>query len=386
MKEEFFCRVFSGPEGRYNGPATVSLREGRLELVLAEGSVLDFSLDRITARLGGDTESQLVLLAPQTGEPDLELYLEDLGALEPLQRRAPEPLLASLTQVTQSRRRNRRRGWWWWMLVGGLLAGVACFFLFGLGFLTERAVQRIPPEWETQLGKAAVKQVLIQYPTVTEPVVMQAVETIQQRLQGALVAPPYEFQIHVVQSEEINAFALPGGQMVVFTGLLEAAETPEEVAGVLAHEFQHVLQRHGLKNLVQSLGIRVLLGALIGDSSALLVLLERSAEKLLTSRFSRQQETEADLEGVALLHRAHLSPEGMISFFERLAEEEGAFRTATAMVASHPLSAQRATRIRSAFAALPAQELQPLEIEWTEVRQRCQEADTSSPDSVFSPE
>ena len=80
---------------------------------------------------------------------------------------------------------------------------------------------------------------------------------------------PYKFEVTVVKSDVVNAFALPGGYVVVFTGLMKKAETGEEVAGVLGHELNHVLQRHGMERIVKNLGLIAVVSIILGDQQGL---------------------------------------------------------------------------------------------------------------------
>nr|MBI3612912.1 M48 family metallopeptidase [Nitrospirota bacterium] len=109
------------------------------------------------------------------------------------------------------------------------------------------AVNRIPTEWEQPIGEAARSQFLAGQTVVKEGPAVAALQEITKRLADAASGNPYKFEVTVVRSDIVNAFALPGGYVVVFTGLLKKAESPEEVAGVLAHELNHVLLRHGLE-------------------------------------------------------------------------------------------------------------------------------------------
>ena len=90
---------------------------------------------------------------------------------------------------------------------------------------------------------------------INEGPAVAAVQEMTHRLTEAIPENPYTFEITVVKSDVVNAFALPGGYIVVFTGLMKKAESPEEVSGVLAHELNHVLQRHGLERIVKQLGL-----------------------------------------------------------------------------------------------------------------------------------
>ena len=175
----------------------------------------------------------------------------------------------------------------------------------------------------------------------------------------------YKFEVTVVKSDVVNAFALPGGYIVVFTGLMKKAESGEEVAGVLGHELNHVLQRHGLERIVKQLGLVAVVSIVLGDQQGLAGLMRQLGVELMTLKFGREQETEADLTGLQLLVRAKINPSGMITFFQRLAEkDEGRME----WLSTHPMSQGRAERLKSELAAMPKRDPLPFTFEWGKVR------------------
>ena len=185
------------------------------------------------------------------------------------------------------------------------------------------------------------------------------------RLTAQIQNNPYKFEVTVVKSDVINAFALPGGYVVVFTGLMKKAVSGEEVAGVLSHELNHVLQRHGLERIVKSLGIMTVAAIVFGNQQGLIGMMKQLGVELFTLKFGREQETEADLTGLQLLQRAKIDPSGMITFFERLSEkDEGRME----WLSTHPMSAARAERLKAELAALPKKSPEPFTFDWKQVQ------------------
>ncbi len=132
----------------------------------------------------------------------------------------------------------------------------------------------------------------------------------------------------------------PGGYIVVNRGLLEKTETPEELAGVLAHEVQHVVQRHATRALFREMSVRILLASLTGDANGLGQALS-AAGKLGGLRYQRGDEEAADRDGMKMLQAARIDPSGMISFFRRLAREGQRGPQAPAYLSTHPQTADR---------------------------------------------
>jgi predicted Zn-dependent protease len=173
----------------------------------------------------------------------------------------------------------------------------------------------------------------------------------------------HKFQFFVTDDKSVNAFAMPGGFVVVHTGLLLQAATPEEVAGVLAHEVQHVEQRHSLRRIAQSLGLSAAVSILFGDLSGLASL----GGDLLQLKFSRDHETEADREGLKVLVAAKINPAGMRDFFGKLAEQS---KLDMGFLSTHPASAERMADIDRLIKALPeaAQKAPPLSYDYAAIK------------------
>jgi predicted Zn-dependent protease len=201
----------------------------------------------------------------------------------------------------------------------------------------------VPASAEIALGENTWDQLAPPSAQCTDPAALAYVESLAAPLL-AQVDSPYDFQFRVVDDDSINAFALPGGFITVHYGLLKAAESGEEVAAVLAHEMQHVLQRHGLKRILHQIGGWTLLGTVLGFAD--LSSLTGIAMSLVGRGYDRDQERESDALGRALLKQARIDPRGMAIFFDRLAKEhEGV--APPAILSTHPGSEERAATARA---------------------------------------
>lgn len=135
----------------------------------------------------------------------------------------------------------------------------------------------------------------------------------------------YKYNIKLVKNPAINAFALPDGQIIVFTGLIAASKSPEEIAGVIAHEISHVELRHGIRQLIRVMGISYLTAIVIGvgfEGAEIPETISEIANVLIYVKYSQEFEKEADLNAVALLHNTGISIKGFITFFDRLIHNE----------------------------------------------------------------
>lgn len=293
------------------------------------------------------------------------LYLKHPDLIRAFREAAPDHLSQPFEQAAERVRQVRHRHRVMWGAVAGSIVAVALGLWFGADLLVEMAVSRIPIEWEQKLGEAAYKDFLSHQDVMKEGPAVKAVEEMTQRLADQIPNSPYKFHVTVVKSDVVNAFALPGGYVVVFTGLLKKADSGEEVAGVLGHELNHVLQRHGMERMVKSLGVMAVVAIIVGDQQGLMGLMRQVSVELLTLKFDRAQETEADLTGLQLVYRARIDPHGMITFFQKLSEkDEGRIE----WFSTHPMSSARADRLKAELTALPKRSSEPFTFQWNEVQ------------------
>ncbi len=161
-----------------------------------------------------------------------------------------------------------------------------------------------------------------------------------------------DFDIYVSNSQDVNAFAAPGNIIVVNEGLIDKAESIEEVAGVLAHELGHLEQKHVLKSLAGGMGSlfgTLLLGSFIGYDAALLV---SNASDFVSLKYSRDDELAADRQGFIFLQNSKVSTQGMISFFDKLSEIE-TIPPLMSVASTHPASKDRVVALKALLLQYP---------------------------------
>jgi predicted Zn-dependent protease len=209
----------------------------------------------------------------------------------------------------------------------------------------------VPVAWEEALGRSAVSYLAPPERRCGDPALGAAMDAIVARLLAAGPPSPYTMRVYVVNRPVVNALAAPGGHVVIFHGLLERTSTPEELAGVVAHELQHILRRHTTRAVIQDVGTGLLLMALTGDVTGPLAYGLQTARALGELRYSRRAEDEADVEGMKMLLAARVDPAGMIAFFEKIQKEEGAQPKALTYLSSHPMPEERIARLKSLAAS-----------------------------------
>ncbi len=331
--------------------------------LVVEGQSVAAPVDTIGVTLGGFDHKQLYLFWHQE-EGRWAMSPQDAAAQEQLIHFAPAPLNALLHSASKDIRRHKHRFGMTLSLLA--LVFVLPLLLAGIFFWQSDRVaawvaNHISIEQEVQLGKQAFQQATRGLRLRQTGADWQAVSTIGNQL---TTGSRYSYHWYIADDPVINAFAVPGGFVVVDSGLIKAADSAEEVAGVLAHEVQHVEQRHTLKNLIQSLGWRAVLSLALGDVSGGTVV--SAAANLGELKFSRDLESEADLGGLAALKKAGIAPSGMLSFFSRLAKQDG---NPVPFLSTHPASAQRLHALQTAINRQGAWPANPLPYDWAAIRQ-----------------
>ncbi len=156
---------------------------------------------------------------------------------------------------------------------------------------------------------------------------------LSSRLKQQLVFSEYDYKIKILDNPQVNAFAIPGGRIYIYKGLISFCDTPEQLAAVLAHEMGHVEKRHVVSKLIKEFSLTILFSILSGGDAILLTDLWQS---ILSSSFDRKQEKEADMFALALLEKASISPRASASFFRKLNNENLSYNENLEIVMTHP--------------------------------------------------
>lgn len=248
----------------------------------------------------------------------------------------------------------------------------AALYVWGIPGLAAVVAPYVPTSWEARLGRTVSEHLAPPNRRCVEATGMQAIRDITETLLAPAQNSPYTFRVIVANNPSVNALAAPGGYVVVFRGLLEATQSAEELAGVLAHEFQHILLRHSTRALLRYASTGLLVAAVTGDVSGAMAFGVEGARLLGELRYSRQDEEEADREGLRMLVDAGVDPAGMIAFFETLEHRQGAAPTLPAYLSSHPTTESRIQRLRRLTPTPPADTTRLLPVlDWREVRRLC---------------
>jgi len=328
---------------------------------------------KLRGRLGGYDDRWMIFT--MVGGPGLELWVdpEMLAELKESADDYPRAFRRQLfsleiQQMTRARIRIASR-----VVAVAFVIGLVVWFL--QGDMVPRVVDVVPVAVEQSLGDVAAEALVEDYELCEDEPLTRAVSDVLQRLVGTGGANPYSFQVRILKSDGVNAFALPGGDLFLLSGLLSLAEDLDEVAAVLGHEVQHVLSRHGLAGLVRRAGVRASVGLALGNSSDVLQVLGAYAGSLVTMKYGRDQEEEADRGGVVRMVGAGFDPQASVRFFGRLAEEQpdggGAMREAKALFSTHPTSQRRQARLKAQVWELSRTPVTSPTVDWDRLKNRC---------------
>lgn len=224
-------------------------------------------------------------------------------------------------------------------------SSLPCRALLTLGATLTLTACAMDAAEERKLGAEAAAEIERRVQVVRDPEGERALATIGNALVAAGGAVPHPYQFRIVRDSSVNAFALPGGFVYVQTGLLRNARDVSELAGVLGHEVAHARLSHGADQARKQQGLSAAITVVclftgLCDGGLSQVAINVGAN-VLTAKFSRTDELEADSAGIVYTTRAGVDPRGMIRFFARLREQSGNAPAYMEWISTHPMEGTR---------------------------------------------
>ena len=339
--EGYKARYFSG-RAAVGDEVQVRLRIDGVDFVTANGDPQDtwpYDALRLVDR---DHLDERVRLARGPSSPErLDIIAPD--ALPALYARVPR-----LCPPGPFRRETLRFVVIWAAGLGALALAV----LFGISLLTSGIAGLVSPDWEERVGNDVVEslgELLTREDDGGRFCDSQAASRALDLLTARMMQErelPYDVKLWFLDVSPINALTAPGGNVVLFRGLIDEAESPDEVAGVIAHELGHVIERHPLEGWIRAVGVAALFDLFAGSSGGATAVTGIS-ESLIHLSYSRRDERAAELLALELLTWSDLRRDGIAMFFDRLAEKEASGGGLVEYFSTHPSHMDRASAARA---------------------------------------
>lgn len=354
-------------------PATLAIAGDHLEARTRDGEVHLLALAGVRLEIGGES-GHVVYCRPALDARGVTITCEAPAFPAALRSVGRGDLVAAVDAIVAKGTRDRRRG------RIGAFAGLAVIGLLGLGLWwvpthgLPAMAMALPLTVDRNLGDIAIEGMRGEFgPEVHTPATDAILREIVGRLSTQARPQGFVYRWRVVRRREVNAFALPGGQIVVFEGLLRRAARGDQVAGVLGHEISHVTFRHGLRAVARSAGVSIGVRVLLGDASALGDVMRSAGASAILNSYSRDQESEADAEGARMVAAAGLDPHGLAEFFDLLRSESASEMPGMlAWMSTHPGHNDRIAALARLLPTLPRGPARPLATAWAEVQAEIQ--------------
>jgi predicted Zn-dependent protease len=353
--------LLHGPELPASGvPTRLHFRGDYLRVVRPDGGVEDVAATSLRISVTGFNEDTLQLAWDRNGQTHA-VTVSDPDAQKDLLGSAPEGVAGNLRKGHSAVHYHRRK----WNVVIGAVVGVALLVVIGW-WQSERITgwiaNRVSMETEIGIGEQALEQLAREHDLTQEGTAAKAVADIGSRLTRG---SRYTYRWYISDDKEVNAYALPGGIIVVNRGMIDAAGSADELAGVLAHEVQHVEHRHTLQQMISSAGWAAMLAVVLGDVSAVTAIVLHQLGNL---RNSRKLESQADVEGMKALAKAGIPLDGMPKLFRRLqAEQQKKGGEGPALLSSHPATEERIAELEQLARTLKC-DCRSLNLDWPAIQ------------------
>lgn len=372
LDEEFSGGVFSKEIDGGRAGASIRLDDRGLIAKLSDGDQFYLGYSECNLEIGGASGRMIFC---RNADRSLTMFCEDKRFTTALERSSAGELMEQLEQINAIGRKRKitsHAGFWGFLIACAvLLIGGWYAIIWG----AREAVVHVPFEFDEQLGEAVYESALQQVAEMTgedevklidDDAVRLPLQQMVDDLSEHSLLPNVKFEVLVCDTDIPNAVALPGGRIIVFRGLIDLVDTPEELLAVLAHEMSHVTLRHHLKSIAGSIGLVVAIEILVGDLGGLVALGTEALRTAALMSNSREHEHEADLEGVRMLHEAEIDPAHAIAMLESL--PHGHIPDALDWLSSHPDIEERVEAIRELVVDFPAREYSRLDFDLAALR------------------
>lgn len=215
-----------------------------------------------------------------------------------------------------------------------ILGIIGLSYLYVIPFVAEKSLVLIPENYDTKLGQLFFDQNM-----VFNEIDTAKTKTLNLFAKELILKNKKKLQFFVVNSSEVNAFALPDGSVIIYTGILKSMKNYDELVGLIGHEVAHVNNRDSMKMLCRNLSGYLFISAILGDVNGIMATIGDNVNTLQSLSFSREFEHQADSDGFEILTLNKVNPKGMSTLFERLKVENKL--SIPKFLSSHPITEDR---------------------------------------------
>jgi predicted Zn-dependent protease len=214
------------------------------------------------------------------------------------------------------------------------------FVLTQIDWVTYFRIQKVTDKTEAKLGELFWEMYKKSEKENKNSTVVSSIEKIVAKICATNKIDRDLISVHILEKDDINAFALPNGHLIIYSGLIINSDNQEELSGVICHEMAHIQLNHVMKKLVKEFGLSVLISMTTGNSGSEIV--KETAKMFSSSAFDRSLEKEADLKAVEYLVNAKINPKPFANFFYKLADKKNETTKYWTWISTHPDAKERA--------------------------------------------
>jgi len=346
-----------------DGKATTQLHLHQHELHCKfDDQSLVFPLRTLKLSRGGANNRLIFITSPQ--HPGWSVFTADRSLLTALKATGDSNVSAQVSLVDNS------------SLKGWLTLFVFLFVIIALGVgavylrnpATRLLASAIPPTWERMLGELVYTGIRSERKIIEDEELTKELTDLVAPLTEVVANSGYTLDFHIARDEDLNAFALPGGIIVVNTATILKAPRLDVLLGVLAHEISHVTLQHSTRQIITVFGLYFVVDFIFGNVFGTIAAVSQGATYLLQQGFSRESEREADEAGLELLQKARISPQGMVDFFVLIRDHYaaidagplGALDGSLNFLSTHPDTDSRIEYLKERIKSIPQEHLREL--------------------------
>ncbi len=349
-------------------PAEIFLESSFIVFLMQSGERVSAALKNIDFEAGGYENRDLILKGKNTEGHGFLCYIS-LGDKEQFLHFCSSVIREEdrikLDNYLYSSNKRKYIGLLSWFVFGFIVVLLVISIFIGFSFFGDYIVCKIPAKYDSIIGKLTAENIIAKNKKITNGVLFNEINRILQKVSGGLGDTPYTFTLYLVENDEVNAMAAPGGHIIVFTGLVKKVNNAEELAGVLAHECSHVYYRHSIKQLAKQF-LWFTFSYYFSSEASMASYATALTKFLMQQAYSREDEREADVKAVDILVKTGIEPVSFSNFFKRLSITNSIDKKFQ-IISTHPSHNERLAYLQSIYSSIEKREYEPLSPDWANI-------------------